>query len=88
GIFPSLAWLKVRGCKSRGRCSLGDFGSGYAGLGNMQASGNPRPTERRGNFSTVCQAPHRRNPPPQAACRQLWKLRFSALGAGFQDPEI
>ncbi|MDH7503519.1 MAG: hypothetical protein QHJ82_12520, partial [Verrucomicrobiota bacterium] len=37
GIFPSPAWLKVRGVQEPGRCPSGDFGSGYAGLGNMRA---------------------------------------------------
>ncbi|MGC8990367.1 MAG: hypothetical protein ACP5MD_09620, partial [Verrucomicrobiia bacterium] len=27
------------GCESRGRCPSGDFGSGYAGLGNMRTTG-------------------------------------------------
>ncbi len=39
GIFPSPAWptALIRGRRSWGRCPSGNFGSGYAGMRNMQA---------------------------------------------------
>jgi len=52
-----------RGGEAPRLCASGNFGSGYAGLRNMRASGNPRPTQGHWKHSTVCRNPPRRNAP-------------------------